>query len=255
MIAVFSLLSNCWEFSTRHPGILLVLLGVAGEVIFDWKEMKGRLAWAKRLSALVLIAGLILEFSEAAKSDKDVSVAIVRAGNAEKEAGQANERAAKFDADRVMLEKQAEQIRSTNLVLQTKLLELDARTHDRTISPETRRMMLQALADAQIHKGSVTVAAFQSDREAVTFGKKITDLLNEAGCNATFNATVTMNATYTGLVFLVKDPSKRPPFADVILSVFKSNSIEAGGWLFMNDYADDQVGIYVFPKPALPYER
>lgn len=86
MILVSSLLFNCWEFSIRHPGILLVLLGVAGEVVFDWKEMKGRLAWAKRMSALILIAGLILEFSEAAKSDKDVSAAI-------KAAGQANERA------------------------------------------------------------------------------------------------------------------------------------------------------------------
>jgi len=34
--------------------------------------MKGRMAWAKRLSALVLIAGLILEFSDAAKSDNAI---------------------------------------------------------------------------------------------------------------------------------------------------------------------------------------
>src|SRR5579859_1028671 len=103
MIAASSLLSNCWEFSTRHPGILLVLLGVAGEVIFDWKEMKGRMAWAKRLSALVLVAGLILEFSEAAKSDKEVSAAIERAGDAEREAGQANERTANTESNNLVL--------------------------------------------------------------------------------------------------------------------------------------------------------
>jgi len=70
MIFASSLLSHCWQFATRHPGIVLVLLGVVGEVVFDWKEMKGKMAWAKRLSAIVLIAGLMLEFSEAAKSDK-----------------------------------------------------------------------------------------------------------------------------------------------------------------------------------------
>jgi len=85
MIFASSLLSNCWEFSTRHPGISLVLLGVAGEVVFDWKEMKGRLAWAKRLSALVLIAGLILEFSEAAKTDKLVAATQLRVEQLRKE--------------------------------------------------------------------------------------------------------------------------------------------------------------------------
>jgi hypothetical protein len=116
----------------------------------------------------------------------------------------------------------------------------------------TRRAMLKALAN--IHKGEVTVAAFQSDREAVAFGKEITDLLNEAGCKATFTPTVTMNATYTGLVFIVKDPANRPQYADVILSVFKASSIAADGWLFIKDYDDDSLGIYVFPKPAPPDE-
>jgi hypothetical protein len=68
MILAFSL-----GFVTRHPGLLLVLIGVAGEVFFDWPEMNGKRAWCKRLSALVLVFGLLLEFAEAAKSDKEVA--------------------------------------------------------------------------------------------------------------------------------------------------------------------------------------
>jgi hypothetical protein len=110
--------------------------------------------------------------------------------------------------------------------------------------------MLDALSG--IPKGKVVVAAFQSDREAVAFGKEIADLLEQAGCKATFTPTVTMNATYTGLVFLVKDPAKRPRYADVVLSVFRSASIVADGWMFIDNYDYDTLGIYVFPKPAAP---
>lgn len=49
---------------------MLVLIGVAGEIICDWKEMGvGRLARAKRISAILLVVGLMMEFWEAAKSD------------------------------------------------------------------------------------------------------------------------------------------------------------------------------------------
>jgi len=124
MILAFSLLSNCWEFATRHPGILLVLLGVAGEVIFDWKEMKGKMAWAKRLSAIILIAGLILEFYEAAKSDKVVAASIERAGNAERDAKEAGLLAAKIGVTNAQLSFQVEELRSNNLVTEKQVEEL-----------------------------------------------------------------------------------------------------------------------------------
>src|ERR1035438_8162923 len=73
MILAVSSFFVCGEFVTRHPGLVLVLLGVAGEVFCDWKEMEGRLARAKRLSAILLVIGLMMEFWEAAKSDLDVA--------------------------------------------------------------------------------------------------------------------------------------------------------------------------------------
>lgn len=125
---------------------------------------------------------------------------------------------------------------------------LEERTRDRMVSPALAKAMTDTLAP--IAKGKVIVAAFQSDREAVDFGEDIAEMLQEAGCDAKFSATPAMNATYTGLVLLVKDPSRRPVFADAILSVFKSFSIQADGWLFHKDYDDMTLGIYVFPKPA-----
>jgi hypothetical protein len=72
MTSVSSPFWYVWEFCKLHPGIVLVLFGVIGEVGCDWKEMGGRLARAKKLSAVLLIIGLVLEFWDAAKSDNEV---------------------------------------------------------------------------------------------------------------------------------------------------------------------------------------
>jgi hypothetical protein len=161
MILASSMLSNCWEFAARHPGILLVLLGVAGEVIFDWKEMKGRLAWAKRFSAIVLIAGLVLEFAEAAKSDRDVSAAIERAGNAEKEAGQANERAAIIESNNAALLMQIEQLKTRRITQ----LQFDK--------------FINLLKDRPKHPVKVVVE--KGHYEAETFAAEIRKMLDAAG--------------------------------------------------------------------------
>ena len=82
MILATSLLSLCWEFVTRHPGLVLVMIGVAGEVACDWNEMSGRLARAKKLSAILLVVGLAIEFIEAAKSDLEIATLNKEAANA-----------------------------------------------------------------------------------------------------------------------------------------------------------------------------
>jgi hypothetical protein len=160
-----SLLSSCWEFATRHPGILLVLFGVAGEVIFDWGEMKGRLACAKRLSALVLIAGLILEFSEAAKSDKDVSSAIERAGIAEQKAGEANERAANSEL-------KVEELRKQNA-------ELAIRLQPRRITQQQKNKFIEILKNDP--KCPVKVFVGRRDAETYNYAVQMREMLNSAG--------------------------------------------------------------------------
>lgn len=159
MNLAFSLLSNCWDFATRHPGILLVLLGVAGEIIFDWKDMKGRLAWAKRISALVLIAGLILEFSEAAKSDKDVAASIERAGNAEKEAEDAGLLAAKIGITNAQLSMRVEDLRSNNLVVDKRLTDEANAAHKAAGEANVRA----ALIESNNYALSLTVEGLHSN--------------------------------------------------------------------------------------------
>ena len=104
MILAASSLFVCLEFVGRHPGLLLVLIGVVGEIICDWKEMEGRLARAKRISAILLVVGLMMEFWEAAVSDTDLADTKERTAVAEKEAGQANERAANTESNNLVLQ-------------------------------------------------------------------------------------------------------------------------------------------------------
>jgi len=157
MIFATSLLDNCWEFITRHPGILLVLLGVTGEVIFDWKEMKGRLAWAKRLSAIVLIAGLVLEFSEAAKSDKEVAIA--------------NERVSTNELQVAKLNLRVEELRKQNDKLEAK--------QRRIISLEQRDNFIKILKDRP--KTPVKIYVGEQDSETRIYAHQIRMMLDEVG--------------------------------------------------------------------------
>ena len=58
------------------------------------------------------------------------------------------------------------------------------------------------------------------------------------------------NLVGPALTNTVNNIVNRPKYADVVLSVFKASSIAADGWLFIKDYENDSLGIYVFPKPA-----
>src|SRR5258708_2091237 len=93
---------------------------------------------------------------------------------------------------------------------------------DRTIGQKARRV-LEALANKD--KAEVAVRALQSDREAVAFGKEITDALNASGISANFSATEFMRATNTGVGFVVKDFANRPSFSDFILFAFRQDGI------------------------------
>jgi hypothetical protein len=201
MIFASSLLFNCWEFATRHPGILLVLLGVVGEVVFDWKEMKGRLAWAKRLSALVLIAGLILEFSEAAKSDNEVA----------------------DTKERTAL------VVSNNLVLQAKVLELEGKLKPRAITSEQQTNLIACLSRAPL-KGKINVFAGIFDAEAVDFAKQISNVLARAGFEVHCPTEIASDAMLTigppGANIVVKSVEGPSPVGAYIQRCFLSVGIE-----------------------------
>jgi len=177
MILASSFISDCVGFTFRHPGLLFVLLGVIGEVACDWKEMDGRLARAKRLSALLLVFGLLIEFWEAAKSDQEVSRLNLLSkqigldsAQAKLEASQANER--------------AENTESNNLILQSKLLKLEVKTNWRTIIPEENKQFIGITRGITGFPIRVRMAANASS-EVRSFAQKIREMLDDAGFSET----------------------------------------------------------------------
>ena len=65
--------SGLWHFARNHPGILLVLFGVVGEVIFGWREMIGKHAKYEKGSAVMLILGLAIELRETVNADREIA--------------------------------------------------------------------------------------------------------------------------------------------------------------------------------------
>jgi hypothetical protein len=172
MIFAASSFSDCIGFVLRHPGLLLVLIGVAGEIICDWKDMEGRLARAKKLSAILLVVGLTMEFWEAAKSDEEIAKLKLQtadsnlaAQRAAEESGQANERAANTE--------------SNNLVLQTRLIELENKIKPRTITPQQRIQFITLLKNAP--KSPVGLYRTSDNTETGTFKIQVGEMLESAG--------------------------------------------------------------------------
>jgi hypothetical protein len=165
MILASSVLSVSWEFIKRHPGIVLVLIGVAGEVICDWKEMVGRLAWAKRLSAILLIVGLAIEFGEAAKSDNELA--------------NTNLRTHLIESNNVALQVTVEELRSKNIALESKLIELKGTLQPRRITTQQRDRFIELLKT--IPKFPVKVFVGREDSETHNYALQIREMLNSAG--------------------------------------------------------------------------
>jgi hypothetical protein len=72
MHLISSSLSFAWEFAKIHPGVVLVVIGILGEIVLEWNKTHGKWGWLKKLFWVLLIIGLLLEFSEAAKTDNEV---------------------------------------------------------------------------------------------------------------------------------------------------------------------------------------
>ncbi len=179
-------------------------------MFFAWHTPKTKREALAIFCEIVLVAGLILEIWEAVKEDKRVAVAVIAAASAneraaklEKEveplrvsadqalqkAGEANERAAKFDASRAFVEKEAEELRSNNLALQEKL---NNATKWREISPE-QKIVLEPLLKliAITHQfdrnpPSLVIWSQDGDAEARGYGESIKKVFDECGIPASF---------------------------------------------------------------------
>jgi hypothetical protein len=229
----------------------LVIIGVMGELFADG----GIFIFSNHLQTIS--DGEVAQLNkqseefrkEAEQFNKIAGESNERAAIAAKEAAQANERAAKFDADRVMVEKEAEEIRSTNFVLQAKVLELEAKIQPRTITPEQRIQLTNLLSSCP--KGKVFVMASVLDAEATDFAKQIEDVLKNAGFEvvrpSSFSDPNSILATsQTGLHLVVKDMKNAPPYAAFIQRSFMNCGISMdGSWAGKADFASNRVEIAV----------
>jgi len=70
-----SISSSVRFFCLEHPGVLIVVIAVAGEVVCDWNRNKSLRERLKKLFGMLLVAGLLIEIAEAIKSDRTVASA------------------------------------------------------------------------------------------------------------------------------------------------------------------------------------
>jgi hypothetical protein len=168
---ISSFLSIC-SFVIRHPGLLLVLLGVAGEVVFDWPEAHGPLAWARRLSSAVLVVGLVVEFFEAAQSDKEIAALTLQTASAQKqiaeialEIAKANQAAANAHEHAAQASLELEQVK--------------AKQQPRLLTQAQQNALTAKLTPFKKQNG--TVIASPSMPESEWFARVLTSPLKAAG--------------------------------------------------------------------------
>jgi len=124
-------------FCVEHPGVLIVVFAVAGEVICDWNRKKSLRERLKKFFGILLVAGLLLEIVEAVKADKQVAVANLEAKQAEtnaaasyeharvaeQKAGEANEHASTNELAAKQLEKQLNETKTQLAIAEARLNE------------------------------------------------------------------------------------------------------------------------------------
>ncbi|HEX3890299.1 MAG TPA: hypothetical protein VHX90_05555 [Verrucomicrobiae bacterium] len=195
------------EFAKLHLGLVLVIVGVAGEGIeIIWKLLVRKRS--ERLDLfldsigaffwIVLVIGLALEIPDAARTDKE-------AAESNKLAGQANERAANTE--------------SNNLVLRSNVAVLESNVQWRTINPRQEFFLTNSFASEKILAAAnhwvsllpttneINVITESTDIEACWYAGRLANVLNEGGFNAVLQFRINIpgtNGPFVGLGFIVK---------------------------------------------------
>ncbi len=179
------------EFARLHLGLVLVIVGVVGEgVEIIWKLLVRKRSekldlFLNSIGAffwIVLVIGLALEIRDAAITDKE-------AAESNRLAGQANERAANA-------EKQVEQLRSTNLVLQSRLEKIQ--------NMQAPRVALAWKIDKSLEgkpAGTAEIFYQEGDGEVYEFAGWLKSLLVHAKWNVTEPRPIgdTISGSYSGI--------------------------------------------------------
>jgi hypothetical protein len=148
-----SFFSSVRFFCLEHPGILLVVLAVAGEVVCDWNRKKNLRERLKKFFGILLVVGLLLEIAEAIKSDEKAESANLAAKQAEKDADDAKVLAdsigttnAQLVASNLLLAASVETAESNNLVMRSNVVALEERWAPRVIEEYAPSVALKKFA-------------------------------------------------------------------------------------------------------------
>jgi hypothetical protein len=221
-----------WE-AFKHPGTIIVTVGVAGEVLIEWfgipKDEKIAKLW-KRMFAIMLIYGLILEIPDSAKSWQLASESSERAANTE----------------------------SNNLVLRSQVAELEAAVQWRTITPIQETNLVNLLSpfvrNNRLTGTVVSVMSEEGNPEAIQFARRLGDVLTKCGFNVgpmeVFAGGVP--GPDAGLLFVVKNIHRTPSRALEIAAgltnekIVPSSEIQFCG---LTGLSEDDLRIEVLAKP------
>ncbi len=235
-----------WEFVSEF-GFIMVIVGVVGEgteLVVEWVERrKGKATAPKKpgwllpvetFSFAILVVGLAMEFLgshnamriadaenaklnlEAKQAGKNAAASYENAAVAKREAGEANDRAANTE--------------SNNLVLQAKVLELEANAKDRIITPAQKEIFIHFLKDAPT--GVVRLGWRNMTAECITFVAGIKDMLIDSGYNVAsyidYNGDQFVPLPLpkgNGLWFIINRSDQRPAFLPALIARFQSIGI------------------------------
>jgi hypothetical protein len=129
--------------------------------------MTGKLALAKKTSAVLLVLGLLLEFNEAAKSDTEVAKLRLQTQQAEASIATLESRAASAQKDAANARLETEKLRSE--------------MGGRTLSSAKFEQLVSML---KAHPGTVTLWSEQGDEEAFEFKNQLQSAFSKAGWKA-----------------------------------------------------------------------
>jgi hypothetical protein len=166
----------------------------------------GKKASAKKASAIVLVLGLVIEFKEAAKSDRET---------------------AQLVSTNLTLGIKLEDLRSTNLVLRAKVLELEVKVQPRTITHNQHASLAEKLNRGI--KGPVAVQHDWTDAEATRFGEQILSVLTDAGFEKREANAQVLALNEFGVFMFVSNVTNPPSHAIAIQKAFLESGIFLDG--------------------------
>lgn len=152
------------------------------------------------------------------------------AKQAEFDADQASERASKLDSARAIIEKEAEEIRSTNLVLQARLLDLESKIQPRMITQKQREDFINFLTNSP--RGSITIGCRHPDAETINFMQQVHSLLADSGFTIAGQIEYPNNTEQFGngnsIAILVDRIDDAPSYFVPLVLAFNSIGIQTG---------------------------